>query len=111
MKKFSLVLVASALTLLFAGTAANVFANFEWAKEHPRRHQVNKRLINQNKRIIEKVGEGTMSDGEARKLHREDRAIRQEERDMARQNGGHITKGEQKILNRQENAVSQEIGK
>ena len=112
MKKLSLVLGTAVVTLLFVGTTSSVFAySSEWAKEQPRRNQVNKRLNNQKKRIIEKVGEGEISNGEARKLHREDRAIRQEEKDMARQNGGHITDGEQKVLNQQENAVSREIGK
>ena len=111
MKKLSLVLGAAVVTLLFAGATTSIFAESDWAKEHPRRHEVNKRLKNQNKRINEKVREGKMGKGEARKLHREDRGIRQEERDMARQNGGHITKGEQKVLNQQENGASREIGK
>jgi len=95
---------------LFASTTA-VFAESKWAKKHPRRHQVNQRLKNQNKRIHQEVKEGEMSKAQARKLHGEDRAIRQEERDMARQNGGHITKQEQRTLNQQENAVSRDIGK
>ncbi|MBI5436510.1 MAG: hypothetical protein HY937_05345 [Nitrosomonadales bacterium] len=80
-------------------------------KTHPRRHEVNHRLNNQNKRIHREVKEGEMSKGEAAKLHKEDRQIRQEERNMASQNGGHITKQEQRTLNSQENAVSKKIGK
>ena len=111
MKKFSLVLVASVVTFLFVGNTAGVFANSEWANDHPRRHHVNKRLNNQNQRINEKAEAGAMSIGEEKNLHLEDRAIRQEERDMARQNDGHVTKGEQKVLYQQENAVNREIGK
>ena len=92
--------------------ASGVFAEeSQWAKEHPRRVQVNKRLKNQNKRIRKEVKEGEMSKAGARNLHQQDRAIRQEERAMARQNGSHITKQEQKALNQQENGVSREIGK
>lgn len=83
----------------------------KWAKDHPRRHEVNKRLGNQNKRINQEVKEGEMTQGQARNLHKEDRQIRQEERGMAAQNGGHITKQEQKTLNQQENAVGRQIGK
>jgi len=95
---------------LFASTSA-VFAESNWAKEHPRRHEVNQRLKNQNRRIHNEVKEGEMTKAEARNLHRQDRGIRKEERIMARQNGGHITKQEQRTLNQQENGVSREIGK
>ena len=82
-----------------------------WAKQHPRRAEVNARLANQNNRVKNEVAEGEMSKAKAAKIHKEDRAIRQEERDMAAQNGGHITKSEQKVLNQQENQVSKQIGK
>ena len=102
--------LATVLTVAFLASGA--FAEeSQWAKDHPRRAQVNKRLKNQNKRINDKVKDGQMSKAEAKDLHNKDRMIRQEERDMAKQNGGHITKQEQKVLNQQENAVSREIGK
>ncbi len=86
-------------------------AKKNWNKDHPRRHEVNHRLNNQNKRINNEVKEGEISKGQAANLHKEDHQIRQEERAMASQNGGHITKQEQKTLNQQENAVSNQIGK
>jgi hypothetical protein len=109
-------LIAAALLSLvtmgaFAQAPAAASAPGTWAKEHPRRAEVNKRLGKQDARIKDEVKEGEMSKGEAAKLHRQDRKIRQEERDMASQNGGHITKTEQKALNQQENKVSKEIGK
>jgi hypothetical protein len=85
-------------------------AEGQWNKNHPRRAEVNGRLVNQNKRINQERKEGEISGRQAAKLHREDYQIRQEERDMARQNGGHITKQEQRTLNQQENAVSRQIG-
>jgi CRISPR/Cas system Type II protein with McrA/HNH and RuvC-like nuclease domain len=97
--------------VLAVGFAASAMAESHWAKDHPRRHQVNERLANQNRRIHNEVKEGEMSKAQARKLHKEDRQIRQEERDMASQNGGHITKQEQRVLNQQENAVSKQIGR
>lgn len=81
-----------------------------WNKDHPRRHEVNARLNNQNRRIDQEVKEGDMSKAEAAKLHKEDRQIRREEQNMAAEHGGHITKQEQRKLNQQENAVSNQIG-
>ena len=106
------IVTAVALILASALVTSSAFADqSQWAKDHPRRAQVNKRLNKQNKRIKKEVKEGEMSKGQARKLHKQDKAIRQEERDMAGQNGSHITNGDQKVLNRQENGVSREIGK
>lgn len=83
----------------------------QFAKNHPRREQVNERLARQNRRIKAEVAEGDLTARQGARLHREDRMIRREERLMAAQNGGHITKAEQRVLNQQENAVSRQIGK
>jgi hypothetical protein len=88
-------------------TTGNSNANFD--KTHPRRAQVNSRLNNQNARVDNKVANGTMSKGEANKIHKEDHAIRKEEKADAAANGGHITKAEQKHINHQENHVSKQI--
>jgi hypothetical protein len=104
---FAVALVA----MLLGSISTGAMAESQWAKEHPRRDQVNDRLANQDKRIHKEVKEGEITKTQAAALHKEDRQIRQEERDMASQNGGHITKQEQKTLNQQENAVSKEIGK
>lgn len=99
------------LTVFAVGTSTSTMAEEStWAKNHPRRHEVNKRLNNQDRRIHKEVKEGELTKTQAQALHKEDRQIRQEERDMASQNGGHITKQEQKTLNQQENAVSKQIG-
>jgi hypothetical protein len=95
-----------------AGAANSAFAaDGQWAKDHPRRAEVNKRLDKQNQRIQQERKEGEITPQQAAKLHKEDRQIRKEERLMASQNGGHITKTEQRALNQQENAVSKQIGK
>ena len=112
MKGMLMALLAMVVVSVFLlGGMVPAYAESDWAKAHPRRHEVNKRLQNQNRRINKKVKNGEMTKAEARKLHKEDRNIRQEERLMAKQNGGHITKQEQRTLNQQENQVSREIGK
>ncbi|HEV3252283.1 MAG TPA: hypothetical protein VGZ71_15085 [Puia sp.] len=104
--------VLSVALIAFLGLAQASFAqDGKWARNHPRRDQVNDRLARQNRRIHKEVKEGEMSKAQAAKLHKDDRQIRQEERDMAAQNHGHITKQEQKTLNQQENQVSKKIGK
>lgn len=100
------------LSVFVSASVGSAFAGEgQWAKNHPRRDQVNDRLENQNRRINQEVKEGEISKNQAAKLHRENRQIRQEERAMASQNGGHITKQEQRTLNQQENAVSRQIGR
>ena len=96
-------------TGLVVGLSTSAFAG-PWAKDHPRRVEVNGRLENQNLRIDQERKDGEITKGQAQELHHEDHQIRQEERDMASQNGGHITKSEQKVLNQQENQVSKQIG-
>jgi hypothetical protein len=104
----SKVIVATGVLAIFA---AGIVGNAMAAPDHPRRHQVNQRLKNQNKRINREYKEGEISRQQARQLHREDHRIRREEQVMASQNGGHITKQEQRTLNQQENSVSRQIGK
>ena len=113
MMKLSHTLISVALVSTFAATSigSTFAAEGQWAKNHPRREQVNQRLNNQDKRINQELKEGEITKGQAAKLHKEDRQIRGEERAMASQNGGHITKQEQRTLNQQGNAVSRQIGK
>lgn len=105
--------LAILLFSIFAGSATThaLAADGQWARNHPRRAEVNARLDNQNRRIHKEVKEGEMNRAEAAKLHHEDHQIRREERMMASQNGGHITRQEQRALNQQENGVSREIGR
>ncbi len=100
----------AALAIFAAGISQVAMADGDFAKDHPRRAEVNHRLNNQNARIQHEVREGDMSPEKAERLHREDRRIRQEERHMAAEHGGAITPQEQATLNRQENRVSRQIG-
>ncbi|WP_233859842.1 hypothetical protein [Paraburkholderia sp. HD33-4] len=97
----------AALSVAFVGTAS---ASTNWDGSHPRRAEVNHRLVNQDYRIHQEVREGEMSHAEAMRLHRDDHQIRREERLMASQDGGHITRQENHVLNQQENHVSRQIG-
>ena len=107
--RFAIVALAGMLVsgLSYAGERRD--EHREWNKDHPRRHEVNKRLNNQNRRINEGVEDGKLSQGQAQQLHAEDRAIRQQERADAAQHGGHVTKAEQRQLNQEENATSRQI--
>lgn len=109
MSKFRKTLIFAAATAMLAGVIGTASAETTWQKNHPRRAQVNHRLANQNRRLHNDVKDGTLTRGQAAKLHRDDRQVRQEERDMAHQNGGHITKPEQRVLNQQEKGISREI--
>ena len=98
----------AALGLVLVSTAVPARAG-EWQKNHPRRAQANGRLNRQNKRIDQGEKNGTLTKGQARQLHQEDKGIRKEERQDAAGNGGHITRQQQRQLNRQENAESRQI--
>ncbi|MDE2510233.1 MAG: hypothetical protein KGL74_03840 [Elusimicrobia bacterium] len=82
-----------------------------WNKEHPRRHEVNKRLNHQNKRAKEGVEDGKLTKQQAAKIHKEDRSVRKEERAMAAKDGGRISKADQRKLNRRENRINRRIKK
>jgi hypothetical protein len=98
-----------AIVALLAIANSTFAQDGQWAKDHPRRSEVNSRLANQHARIDNKEANGKMSTAEASKLHREDHTIRKEERNMASRDNGHITKRDQARLNRQENHVSRQI--
>lgn len=103
--------LALTASLFALSTTSAMAEEGQWAKHHPRRVEVNKRLEHQDKRIDKEVKEGDITKKQAAQLHKEDRQIRQEERDMASHDNSHLTKADQKSLNQQETAVSKQIGK
>jgi hypothetical protein len=112
MSKLSKIALNAVAALVFtAGLAGVAMADTTWEKHHPRRDEVNDRLVNQDKRIHREVKEGDLTKAQAAALHKDDRTIRQEMRDMAKLDNGHITKVDQKALNQQENVLSKAIGK
>jgi hypothetical protein len=81
----------------------------QFAKNHPRRNEVNKRVKNQRKRINNDVKNGSLTQAQASQLKANDVAIKQQEHADVKANGGYITKPEQKQLNQEENANSKLI--
>jgi hypothetical protein len=103
-------LLFSALFVAFLGIAnVSMAQDGNFAKNHPRRAEVNQRLNNQDRRINHDVRDGDMSRRQVNHLHQRDHQIRREERRMASRHDGHITRHEQNRLNRQENHVSRRI--
>jgi hypothetical protein len=102
-------LLFSALFVAFVGIANISMAQDGFAKNHPRRTEVNQRLQNQNHRIHHEMRNGDISRRQAYHMHQRDHRIRREERKMAFRHNGHITRHEQNRLNRQENHVSRRI--
>jgi hypothetical protein len=77
-----------------------------FARRHPRRYEVNRRVANQRARISQGAKTGQLTSGQARQLRSDDRAIKQQEHADVKTNGGYLTKPEQKQLNQEENATS-----
>ena len=81
----------------------------QFAKDHPRRNEVNRRDREQLARIREGVKSGKLTPTQAKQLLSNDRAIKQQEHADVKANGGFLTKSEQRQFNREENANSRLI--
>jgi len=112
MKEISIAVLAVSLlvpvTWVSAANPGNPTGG-QFAKNHPRRNEVNKRVKNQRKRINQDVKSGKLTTQQAQQLKANDAAIKQQEHADVKANGGYITKGEQKQLNQEENANSKMI--
>ena len=112
MKKLSLAVLAIGLIIpsmwVHAENPGNPTGG-QFAKKHPRRNQVNKRVKNQRKRINQDVKNGSLTQAQAQQLKSNDAAIKQQEHADVKANGGYLTKSEQKQLNQEENANSKLI--
>src|SRR5579859_3004464 len=81
----------------------------KFAKKHPRRNEVNKRVAKQRGRINRDVKDGKLTKAQARQLRQNDNAIKAQEHADVKANGGTLTKGEQRQFNQEENANSKMI--
>jgi hypothetical protein len=108
MKLRTLLIAAAGLTLA-VGAAGAASADTPWQAHHPRREEVNHRLLNQNRQIHQERREGDLTAAQARRLHERDHMIRMQERRFARHDNGHITRHEQVRLNHEENGVHRHI--
>jgi hypothetical protein len=102
-------LLVSTLVIAFLGFANVSWAQDGFAKNHPRRAEINQRLNHQYHRINQKMRRGDITRRQAYRMHLRDRQIRREERRMAFRHGGHITRHEQYRLNREENRMNRNI--
>ena len=80
-----------------------------WAKNHPRRSEVNRRLSKNRHQISSAEKNGKLTKEQADQLNREDKGIRAEERADAAANGGHLTSAEQQHINKEESSVHQQL--
>ncbi|HEX4143073.1 MAG TPA: hypothetical protein VHY91_05950 [Pirellulales bacterium] len=78
----------------------------QFAKDHPRRHEVNHRDAEQLAQIRQGLKSGKLTPSEAKQLLSNDRAIKQQEQADVKANGGFLTKSQQRQINQEENANS-----
>jgi hypothetical protein len=112
MKKLSLAVLAVSLMVPAMGISAENPGNptgGKFAKRHPRRNQVNKRVKNQRARINQGLKNGTLTQQQAQQLRSNDAAIKAQEHADVKANGGYLTKQEQGQINQEENANSKLI--
>jgi hypothetical protein len=104
-------LCLSPVALVHAGGRGNPIGapGSKFAKQHPRRNEVNKRVANQRARINQGGKGGKLTAQQTQQLKANDRAIKQQEHADVRANGGFLTKSEQKQFNQEENANSKLI--
>ena len=114
MKKILFAAFVLMLSLSAVGYAANPgnptgAKGSKFAKDHPRRNQVNKRVKNQRSRINKDEKSGKITKAQGDQLKANDKAVKQQEHADVKANGGTLTKGEQKQFNQEENANSKMI--
>ena len=83
--------------------------NREFAKEHPRRAEVNQRIERQKRELKRQLKSGKITQAQYDAQMAQLKNIKQEERSDVKANDGRLTKGEQKNLNQQLNTTHQEI--
>ena len=81
----------------------------QFAKDHPRRNEVNHRDRDQRARIEQGLKSGKLTPAQAKQLMGNDKAIKQQEHADVKANGGYLTKSEQRQFNQEENANSRMI--
>ncbi len=77
-----------------------------FARQHPRRNEINERIARQRSRINQGVASGKLTQTQATQLRADDNAIKQQEQADVKANGGYLTKTEKRQLNQEENANS-----
>jgi hypothetical protein len=106
---FRNLLIAAMGAAVLAGGAGAASANTPWQNHHPRRVEVNHRLVHLNRSIRVERREGDLTAAQAARLHRHVHMIRLQERRDARHDGSHLTRREQARLNHEETGVRHHI--
>ncbi len=105
----SAALVLPALAGRAATEAEHPEATGQFAKEHPRRAEVNHRVERQRHELNRQLKEGKITkeqyDAEMAKL----KAIKTEEKTDAKANGGHLTQDQKKNLNQELDGTHKDI--
>ncbi len=99
------------LMIALFGITTTTFAQDRFDAAHPRRTEVNSRLIHQDARINHEVRDGQISRGRGARLHREDHRVHNQERRMAARDHGHLTRRDDARLNHHENRINRRIGR
>jgi len=99
---------ASSSTASRPGNHAGPSAN-QFAKDHPRRNEVNHRDREQLARVAEGLKSGKLTPTQAKQILSNDRSIKQQEHADVKANGGFLTKSQQRQINQEENANSRLI--
>jgi len=107
--KKNVLLVAMSLVLA-GGAVTGASAETRFDQNHPRRAEVNARLVHENHRIVSERRDGEISRAKAVRMHARAHLIRIQERHMAPRHGGHITRFQKARLNREENRLGRHIG-
>lgn len=102
-------LIAAAGLAVTVGAAGAASAGTPWQNHHPRRVEVNHRLVHLNRSIRRERHEGEISAWQAHRLHARVHMIRHQERVFARHDGSHLTRGEQARLNHEETGVGHHV--
>jgi hypothetical protein len=92
---------ATSTTQTSTGTTATAPAH--------KRGEVQRRELNQRRRIHQGVKSGELTKGETKKLKTEEKDLHQEVKDQRELNGGKLTQTEKKADNQQENKLSRQI--
>lgn len=76
---------------------------------HPRVHQVNKRIVHQEKEITKDRKDGDITKVDAKEDRTDLKNINQQKKDMKKLDNGHLTKQDDKTLNQELNANQKQI--
>jgi hypothetical protein len=109
--KMALIVISVGFMSLATAKDKDTDKDKDFAKDHPRRAEVNERIRSERRRIKEGMKSGKISPEEGKRLLGELDGVKAEEKAEVKANGGYLTKTEQKQLNQELNQDSKQIYK